>query len=153
MNENLARLCELQADVFEKSSSFTCGSKYFMFRFFQSEVAKRIDEAGPAIPLPSAQEAIESLLEEYPSLNERGGKKLSSPLLRWIGYVTRAYSSLTHCPSFRLLKEIPIEKLVSLYDVYHTFDVEYAVERLKEIALDNRGQETEITLLRKAYGI
>ena len=138
MNDHEERMCELQAEAFESSESrFPCGSAKFAEHFMRSEVAKLLDDTQNEYNYLSVEEIFLNLERSYPSLSCKKGKKIPSPVMRWIGYVYRCYCIRKKKPSSWLYKEIKVEKMLSLYDSFHTFDPDYCVDRIEEIILVN----------------
>jgi len=153
MKEWEVRACEWQADLFERSISvFSCGSQYFLFRFLQSDIAFDVDSMNPLDPLPAVPEAFGSLLSQFPSLSGKKGPKADAKTMRYIGYLSRAYILKKKRTSSALLRDISTEKLVSLYDVYHTFDIDYAVERLDELIQEEKPRSSDKELFRRVFG-
>lgn len=126
------KLCELQAEIFEKSAvAFPCGSATFIYRFLKSEMAAEFDKED-FDPLTLADGYLWSLASTFPCLGEEEGERYSLPELHWIGYIYRAWSILKGKSSKRLYRDMKPSKLRELYFVYHTFDVEYAIDRIEE---------------------
>ncbi|MBQ7243331.1 MAG: hypothetical protein IJS52_03915 [Bacilli bacterium] len=134
MNVHEERMCELQAEVFERSATcFPCTSSLFASRFMRSKTAKKLDDSKDAYNYCSSDEALFELAQDYPSLKESKGEKLPVFILRWMGYIYRAFSILKSASSLEIYKRLKPEKLCGLYESFHTFDPDYCVERLAEI--------------------
>lgn len=134
MNKHEQRMCELQADFFELSvSSFPCGSSFFIAKFMQSPAAKELDNVDDPYNFSSPNNLIAYMKEEFPSLNKERGEQYPKSVLRWIGYIYRAWNIISKRTSSYLYKKMKANKLLSLYDSFHTFSPEYCVERLEEI--------------------
>lgn len=139
MNKHEQRMCELQADLFELSSLyFSCGSAFFIARFMQSPPAKELDNFDDPYNFTSPNNILSYMKEKYPTLNNKRGKQYPISILRWMGYAYRAWGIITRKSSYRLYKNMKVEKLLSLYDSFHTFSIEYCVERLDEIAFEKK---------------
>ena len=144
MNTHEQRMCELQGDLFELSSSrFSCGSSIFISRFMYSDLAKELDNIDDPYNFISPNNMISIMAEKYPSLNEKGGNKYPKEVLRWIGYIYRAYSIIKKQYSYKIYRLLKAEKLLPLYDSFHTFSPEYCVERLDEIIQQNNPSSIE----------
>ena len=134
MNEHEQRMCELQASIFESSiKRFSCSSSFFIARFMNGVNAKELDDIDNHYNYYSPNYILDALNYLYPSLNQKNGDKYSPSVMRWIGYVYRAWSIIAKRSSYDIYKLLKAEKLLSLYDSFHTFGVEYCVERLEEI--------------------
>ena len=142
MTDHDERMCELQADVFELSAErFSCGSEYFAARFMHSEAAKRLDNAKDDFNYSTPETLLLEMSSAYPSLDDKNGKKLPSHVLRWIGYVYRAFCIEKKWSSADLYKELKPEELHGLYDSFHTFSIEYCVSRLFDLINERRGRQ------------
>ncbi len=131
-------MCELQADVFEKSLNiFNCSSSFFISKFMYSDIAKQLDDIDNPYNYLSLESILLSLERQYPSLNKSGEEKYTSQVLRWLGYIYRAWAILKHHKTSYIYKYMKADKMVGLYDSFHTFGVEYCVDRLEELLLEN----------------
>lgn len=134
MTTHEERMCELQAEIFERSASrFSCSSSLFLARYMRSATAKRFDNPRDPYNYCSAEEALEEIGSAYPSLKDGEGEKYPSALLRWMGYIYRALAILKSIPSIRIYKQLKPERMRGLYESFHTFDPDYCVQRLAEL--------------------
>ena len=139
MNAFQQRMCERQADVFEQSiERFKCSSSYFVFRFMRSSIAKQMDTIENNVDFYSVNNILLSLEKEAPSINTNEGEKYPVQVMRWIGYIYRAWAILKHRSSLKLYKYLKCDKLLSLYDSFHTYSVEYCVDCLEKIVNENK---------------
>ena len=142
MNEHEQRMCELQACIFEYSiNRFSCSSSFFIARFMNGINAKELDDKNNYHNYYSPNYVLDTLDFLYPSLNQKHGEKYLPEIIRWIGYIYRAWSIIKNRSSYDLYKLIKAEKLLSLYDSFHTFGVEYCIERLEEMVEENASQQ------------
>ena len=58
--------------------------------------------------------------------------KYSKNKMFWIGYIYRALSIIYKLSSREIFKLFNAKKIVTYYNIYHTFDVEQAVEKMME---------------------
>lgn len=138
MNNHEQRMCEMQGEFFELSvERFKCSSYKFISRFMNSDIAKRLDETDDPYNFISPNNLIASMKNNYPSLNEENGEKLSAKVIRWVGYIYRAYSIIKKRDSSSIYKSIKAQQMVALYDSFHTFSPEYCVDRLEDIVNEN----------------
>ncbi len=138
------KMCELQGEIFEESASyFTCGSSFFISRYMYSEIVKNLDNVNDSYNYISPINVMHRMEDLYPSLKSKGGVKYPKPVMRWIGYIYRAYSIIKKKESRTIYKLLKSEKLLSLYDSFHTFSAEYCVERLSEIIDNNHNYSFE----------
>lgn len=142
MTTHEERMCELQADIFESSRDrFSCGSMSFIARYMRSEVAKGFDNVDDDYNYISMEEAFIELEKNYPSLKRESDKKIAYPVLRWIGYIYRCYCIRKKISSLKLYKELKVEKLLALYDTFHTLDPDDCVDRIEEIIRQSKPQK------------
>lgn len=45
--------------------------------------------------------------------------------------------------NYQIIKDINADKMFSLYDVFHTFDVEYCVDRLEELVKEQNDKKVD----------
>ena len=138
MNIHEQRMCEMQEELFSLSvDRFTCGSPYFIFKFMLSELAKELDNIDDPFNYISPNNAITILAECYPSLSNTTAQKYPKKVIGWIGYIYRAWSIIKNKKSADIYKAIKSDKMLSLYDVYHTFSPEYCVDALEELVKED----------------
>lgn len=139
MTSHEQMMCELQADVFEESiNKFMCSSSFFIARFMYSDVALELDEVDNPYNYLSKESVFRSLEKDYPSLNKEGEEKYSSSAIRWIGYIYRAWTIIKHHKQSFIYKYMKADKMLALYDSFHTLGVEYCVDRLEELLREKR---------------
>lgn len=130
------RMCELQADIFERSlEAFECSSPFFIATYMNSTKAEDLDDKNDNYNYCSVNSAIRTLENECPALQIKGNIKYPAPVIRWIGYIYRAWSIITDKTSSQLFNQMNDEVLVGLYDTFHTFGIEYCIARLEELVV------------------
>lgn len=139
MNEIELNSCENQGTFFELSvSSFKAGSALFISTYMYSIFAKELDNLDDGYNFISPHNLINLMKDEYIVLSKKKGNKYPKEVMRWIGYIYRAYVILKHRNSSFIYKEINAEKMLELYESYHTFDVNYCVDRLEELISEKK---------------
>lgn len=139
MNEHEQRMCEEQSLLFEMmADAFPCSSSYVISRFMNSDIAKRMDKIDDPYNYNCANNIVCILKEKYPSLTAKEGEHYSKSLLRWIGYVFRAWSIIKRKSSYDIYKDMKADDLLSYYDSFHTFSIEYCIDRLEEIVKEKK---------------
>ena len=124
MTEHELRMCELQADIFEASvDEFSCSSSFFVSKFMNSKKAEDLDDINDFYNYCTTRSALNTLEEAYPSLRSSKGNKYPESVIRWMGYIYRAWSIISHKSSSKIYKQMKAERLSGLYDVFHTFGV------------------------------
>ena len=132
MNDYQERLCREQGLLFELSAErFSCASSWFIDRFMHSQIAKRMDKEDPFGFEPSSVMADE-MEDSFPSLKERTGQKYPEAVLHWIGYVYRYWAYTYEISSKNLFLKVPVRLIADRYELYHSMDVEYVIERIIE---------------------
>ena len=74
--------------------------------------------------------AIEELKNE--SNYEVGHIKVSPAIMAWIGYLIRYWAYIYEINTKQIYKNIKFDELCSLYEAYHSLDVEEAINRINE---------------------
>ena len=134
MNIHEQKMCELQGEAFAVSANrLNCGSVFFIARFMNCELAKNLDEIDDPYNFVSPYNIINYMKDTYPSLNDNTGIKYPENVLKWMGSVYRAWSIIKKTKSWKIYKVMKANTLFSLYDSFHTFSLEYCVDRLVEI--------------------
>ena len=141
MNISEQRMCELQADLFELSlRRFKCSSSFFIARFMNSKSAKDLDNVDDPYNYYSPNSILDALESAYPSLKSESENKYNAQVMRWIGYIYRSWVILKHRSSYDIYKLMKAEKMLALYDTFHTLGIDYCIERLEEIVNAEIGQ-------------
>lgn len=94
-------------------------------------------------------DSLGSLLVAYPSLRKRGGEKYQKAELEWMGYTYRAWSIITGRKSKDLVRLIKPSKMRQLYLTFHTFGMDYCVERLEEMVSPFSKPKSELAVLKE----
>lgn len=150
MDEHEQRKCELQSTLFEESlKTFSCSSSFFIAKFMNSEIAKRMDDINNPYNYYSLQLIIDFMKDRYPSLNKKIGHKYPPNVIKWIGYIYRAWSIIAKKTSYKIYKIMKSDNLLLLYDSYHTFSPEYCVEQLEELVSEGKKKSKSDYLLFK----
>lgn len=142
--------CEIQADLFELSTEkFSCSSPFFISRYMQSDIVKELDNVDDPYNFLSPHNLIVLMNSNYPSLKKKKGLKYPKPVIRWIGYMYRAYALIKKEQSKKIYESLPAEKMLTLYETFHTFSTEYCVEQLEGIISQNKKTVDEYALFKK----
>ena len=140
MNKDFSFMCEMQAEFFSLANErFKCSSSFLIAKFMNSEIAKDLDNIDDAYNFVSPNNLVYKMSYEYPSLKKEGKNKYPNQVIYWIGYAYRAWCLLSKRNSYKIYKIIGADEMVSLYNAFHTFSIEYCVERFEEIAIERNG--------------
>lgn len=125
-------LCEIQAELFEKSMlKVSCSSEVFIRRFMNSKIAVELDTSAFLDDTKTIENIFDEIENEY-GKSSYGKNKFNSESLYWIGYIYRYFSytyELTSKQTYRIVKPSELNKV---YLPYHTFDPKFAIERILE---------------------
>lgn len=134
LDYNEYSVCRMQAKLFEASFNLTeSSSPIFIRRFMNSEIASSFDDKSILLSAIDINNIFDLLEEEY-GKTEYGTKKYSPNELYWIGYIYRVLCFYYDKSSKAIIRLFPPTNIVKYYYIYHTFDPEYAAERMMEEA-------------------
>ena len=137
-------LCELQAQIFEKSAKeYTTSSAVFVRRYMNSDYAARMDRDGFADRPTDVQDAFSSLDEQY-GASRYGSLVYTQDELYWIGYIYRCWAYIYELSSKAVYKICSVKDLHAVYCAYHSLDPLNAVQRLMEA--QNIAPDTDCTI-------
>ena len=146
------KMCEHQADYFELSlTRFSCSSSIFISTYMNSGITKELDVVDDVYNYISPNNLMNAFAMKYPKLSEEGSIKYPTSVLRWIGYIYRAFSIITKKYSSEIYKELKADKMLEYYNVFHTFDPDYCVERLLELINQNKESFDDYEIYKKAF--
>lgn len=132
LDYNEYSVCRLQGKLFEASlKSNDSSSPIFIRRFMNSEIARSFDDKSILISPLDINNVFDLLEEEY-GKTEYGSKKYSPNELYWIGYIYRVLCFYYDRTSKAIIRLFTPTNIVKYYNIYHTFDPEYAAERMME---------------------
>ena len=125
-------LCRIQGEIFEKSiSRLNCSSQIFIRRFMNSKVATSFDNKSYLTQSNNIADVYDDLEYVYGPFNY-GKEKFSMNEMHWIGYVFRCINIIYGLSSKTIYKLFPSNEVRKFYNVFHTFDIVQAAERMLE---------------------
>ena len=102
-------LAKYQSSLFESSiKSLNCSSAYFYKKFAFSKLAIRMDRKSFILETLDINGAFEELKKE--SNYNIGTKKISAPIMAWIGYLLRYWSYTYEITTKQIYKYIKIDE-------------------------------------------
>ena len=128
---NEYKICQIQGRLFEKSiecSKFS--SPMFIRRFMTSEYAKTFANKSYLIGNINEDEIIDELNIKYQSSTKKPMYTVNE--MYWIGYVYASISFLYEMSPKQVYKLFSAKEIVKYYNIYHTFGIEEASERMME---------------------
>ena len=132
MDYNGLTLCKIQASLFENYFNFSSCSFYvFVRRFMNSELAERFDDTTILLDASSNKTFIDELNHQY-GITKFGQNTINKEIMYWVGYIYRYWSIKYDIPSYQLFKYVKPKKLIDRYYIFHSMDVDYAIERIIE---------------------
>lgn len=129
---NERKLCQIQGKIFEESiEKVGCSSLIFIRRFMQSKLSTKFDDYSFLVMALDINDCFYEIENEY-GVSSYGNIKYSTNEMFWIGYIYRALSIIYRLPSREVFKFFNAKKIVTYYNIYHTFDIEQATEKMME---------------------
>lgn len=129
---NERKLCQLQGKIFEESiDKVECSSLIFIRRFMKSNLSKKFDDYSFLVMALDINDCFYEIENEY-GVSSYGKIKYSKNEMFWIGYVYRALAIIYKLSSREIFKLFNAKKVISYYNIYHTFDIEQAAEKMME---------------------
>ena len=129
---NERKLCQIQGKVFEESiEKLDCSSLIFIRRFMQSNLVKNFDDFSFLVMSLDTNDCFYEIEKEY-GLSSYGKIKYSKNEMFWIGYIYRALSIIYKLSSKKVFSLFNAKEIVKYYNIFHTFDIEQAAEKMME---------------------
>ena len=129
-----SKLCSYQADIFSASrEELDCSSAVFLRRFYHSAYAAKLDDFHNHLFSFDTGDCFSQINKEY-GISSYGNKKLSEPVLHWLGYITRYICYTRDISSKKFIKSFDLKLFIENYEVYHTQSEEWVVERILSLS-------------------
>ena len=129
---NERKLCQIQGKVFEESiKKAECSSLVFIRRFMQSSLSTKFDDYSFLVMALDINDCFCEIENEY-GASTYGKIKYSENEMFWIGYIYRALSIIYKLPSREIFKLFNAKKIITYYNIHHTYDIEQAAEKMME---------------------
>jgi len=126
------RLCEFQAELFEKT--VTClemSSEIFVRRYMNSKIVRELDSGSFLEGSMGIDDIYEEMDRQY-GPSSYGSRKYHRDVMYWTGYLYRYFCYCYEVSSRQAYKLMPFKYVASSYEPYHTLDIPQAIERLLE---------------------
>ena len=136
------KLCQAQAKIFEASVTRTnYSSPIFIRRFAYSSIAKSFDDRVYLYGFDTTEDVVDMINNEFGE-SDYGEIKYSPDQMFWIGYIYRCLSIKYNLSSKSVYKLFNAREIVKYYNIYHTFDIVDAAERMMEnVNYDNSSNQ------------
>ena len=128
------QLCDIQGRLFELALKDGYDCPAFIRAFMNSQAAAALDDTYDRLQWAGEEYILEELNEEAGGL-KRAGIRYSSDVMYWAGYTYRYWHYYTGESSREIFQIADGEQMNSCWLGFHTFDVEMAIDDLKEIYL------------------
>lgn len=141
MDELQLKMCDIQGRLFELSADRKYNSSAFIRVFMTSPVAKALDSKFNHMQWAGEEYLLDEIIASSDKdILTNNSEILSKDVLYWIGYIYRYWHYYTGEDSFRIYKQAPFETMKRNYMIFHTMAPEVAVEDLKEIYFQKKGE-------------
>ncbi len=127
------KLCDIQGRLFELFLSTDYDAESIVKAFMNSELAKNLDSEYNRMQWAGEEYLLEELIATCKDKLTVKKESFSKDILFWMGYVYRYWHFYTKENSAKIYKQAPFETMNINYLMFHTMDVEVAIDDLKEI--------------------
>ena len=127
------KLCDIQGRLFELFLSTEYEIESLVKAFMNSKIAKDLDSSYNRMQWAGEEYLLEELIATCKDKLLIKKEKVSKEVLFWMGYVYRYWHYYTKEDSAKIYKEASFKTMNVNYLMFHTMDVEIAVDNLKEI--------------------
>lgn len=133
MNALELKLCDIQGRLFELFANTEYDAESLVKAFMNGEIAKNLDSEYNRMQWAGEEYLLEELIDTCKDKLTTKRETFSKDVLFWMGYVYRYWHFYTKEESNKIYKQAPFETMNVNYLMFHTMDVEMAIDDLKEI--------------------
>ena len=130
------QLCDIQGRLFELALKDELDCPSFIESFMNSITAAALDDVYDRLQWAGEEYILEELNDEVNGL-KKAGTTYSLEVMYWIGYIYRYWHYYTGEYSHEIYKIADAKTMRECWLGFHTFDVEMAIDDLKEIYEQN----------------
>lgn len=127
------KLCDVQGRLFELFADAEYAAESLVKAFMNGEIAKNLDSGYNRMQWAGEEYLLEELIATCKNSLIKKRENISKDVLFWMGYVYRYWHFYTLEESNKIYKQAPFETMNINYLMFHTMDVEMAIDDLKEI--------------------
>ena len=127
------KLCDIQGRLFELFLGTDYDAKSLIKAFMNSELAKNLDSEYNRMQWMGEEYLLEELIANFKDKLTIKKECVSKEVLFWMGYVYRYWHFYKKEDSAKIYKQSPFETMNINYLMFHTMDIEVAIDNLKEI--------------------
>lgn len=133
MNTLELKICDIQGRLFELFLCTEYDAESLVKAFMNSKVAENLDSEYNRMQWAGEEYLLEELISTCKNKLRPKKEDYSREVLFWTGYVYRYWHFYTKEESKKIYKQAPFETMNVNYLMFHTMDVELAIDDLKEI--------------------
>lgn len=126
------QLCDIQGRLFELALKNGYDCPAFIRAFMNSRTACALDDTYDRLQWAGEEYILEELDEEVGGL-AKAGESYSPEVMYWAGYLYRYWHYYTGENSKNIYQTADAETMNECWLGFHTFDVEMAIDDLKEM--------------------
>lgn len=144
-------LCKLQSRLFERSVEEGIPSMYFFKVFFNSKYCQMLDDLS-YFNFDITDDEIFNYVKS--NVHMKRGTILPEYVMGWIGYLLREWAYVYNLRSKQITRKVPLSYLSSVYNPYHSLDVQKAIQLIvedKKLDINDDPQIRLMRILRKTY--
>lgn len=127
------KLCDIQGRLFELFTNTEYDAESLVKAFMNGELAKNLDSKYNRMQWAGEEYLLEELITTCKDKLTIKRESFSKDVLFWMGYVYRYWHFYMEEESKKIYKQAPFETMNVNYLMFHTMDVEMAIDDLKEI--------------------
>ncbi len=127
------KLCDIQGRLFELFADTEYDAESLVKVFMNGEIAKNLDSEYNCMQWAGEEYLLEELIATCKDKFITKRENFSKDVLFWMGYVYRYWNFYTSEGSDKIYKQAPFKTMNVNYLIFHTMDVEMAIDDLKEI--------------------
>lgn len=133
------QLCDIQGRLFELAFRKGLDSPSFIKSFMNSRTAAALDDVYDRLQWAGEEYILEELEDEVCGL-KKAGTIYTVEVMYWTGYIYRYWHYYTSECSREIYKIADAKMMNECWLGFHTFDVEMAIDDLKEIYKQKQGK-------------
>ena len=126
------QLCDIQGRLFELALKKGLDCPAFIEAFMNSKTAAALDDVYDRLQWAGEEYILEELDDEVKGLG-KAGITYSQEVMYWAGYTYRYWHYYTNECSREIYKTADAKTMNECWPGFHTFDVEMAIDDLKQI--------------------
>lgn len=132
LSQEKRQLCDIQGRLFELALKNGYDSPSFIESFMNSHTAAALDDTYDRLQWAGEEYILEELNDEIGGL-KKAGIAFPVEVMYWTGYTYRYWHYYTAESSREIYKIADAQTMNRCWPGFHTFDVEMAVDDLKEL--------------------